>query len=138
MQQLPTDWKVRGSNRGMDKGISFLRNRSHRMCSPPSLLLNGYRGYYLLFIIKRPRSEFDHSNLAPSFYSTRKTFLSLTAANYVRSCDLPVLYACSDIVSYLKYGQPCYKCSSHAVCRASSLMSQYVHSSQFLSRIIPI
>jgi len=130
MQQLTTDWKVRGSNRSMDKIISFLLNRSHRMWGPPSLPLNGYRGYFLE--IKRPRRELDHSHLAPSFYSMG------TAANNVRSSDLPVLHACSDIVSYLKYGQPFHMCSSHAVCRIYALMPQYVHSFQFLSHIIRI
>jgi hypothetical protein len=90
--------KDRVSNRSIDERIYFLRNRSHRMWGPPSLLLNGYKGYFLE--IKRPRRELDHSHLALSFYSTGTTLLSLTPDNYVRSCDLPVLHACSDIVSF--------------------------------------
>jgi hypothetical protein len=60
----------------------------------PASYWMGYRDYSLE--IKRPWCGLDHSHPATSFYSTGTTLLSLTAANYVRSCELPVLHACSE------------------------------------------
>jgi hypothetical protein len=74
VQLLAIGWTVRGSNPRRSNRFSLLQNRSDRLWVPPSLLCNGYRGYFLR--VKLPEREVRRSSSSSAQVKKYRSYTS--------------------------------------------------------------
>jgi len=72
---------VWGSNPGKNKIYAISPKGPDRLCSPPSLLLSGYRAFFPG--VKRPECEFNHS--LPSSAEVKNVYRYASTPPYTRA-----------------------------------------------------